>query len=208
MANLWRVTTLWAGTYVVGGGINQLYFAKAGGTAQQAATAVKTFWTAMAGYAVSGTTAEVQNSVEELNEPDGEILGLTAVTGGTTTFTGGSANISPATQGLVRLRTGVYDDGREIRGRIFLPAMMQSLGPTGFPASSLISGVGTAVAALIADTNSTLSVYRRYRKYRPQVGVKGEPWYLPEQQPRDGISAAVATGDLWSKWATLRSRRD
>jgi Flp pilus assembly protein TadG len=208
MTDMYRVTTKFTGPQINGGGIQQFYFDLGGGTAVQAAAAVKTFWAGFSGFLQTGNSIEVQAGVEQVVDTDGRIILIYATTGQTTATTGGSEPLSPATQGLIQWRTGVYSDSREIRGRTFIPAMMESLNTSGAPASSLVTAVNTLAAALIADANSILVTYRRERLARPQVGVPGDPWFLRQQAHRDGEFAPVTTGALWSKWATLRSRRD
>jgi hypothetical protein len=205
---MYRVTTLFSGTYVAGGGIQQFHFIEGGGTALQALAAAKAFWAACSGFLVAGTIGITQGTVETVDELTGQVTAVTAGTNGTTSFTGGSEAMAPQVQGLVQWRSGIFADGREIRGRTFLPAMMESLNTLGAPAESLVTAVGVAAAALIADANSGLCVWRRPRVERPQVGVPGDRWYLPAQSARVGTHAVVSSGAMWSKWATLRSRRD
>ena len=208
MVDMYRVTTLFTGPQIVGGGIQQFYLDTAGGSASQAAAAVKTFWSAHTGFLQTGNVIDVQAGVELVDDTDGRVTGIVSTTGQTSSTTGGSEALSPATQGLIQWRTGVFTDGREIRGRTFLPAMMESLNTTGAPAASLVTAVNTAAAALIADASSTLVVWQRPRKARPQVGMPGDPWFLKQQSQRVGSHANVSTGTMWAQWAVLRSRRD
>ena len=208
MPTMYRVTTIIGGPYVQGGGIQQFYFDLAGGTHVQAQTAVKTFWAAFAASVGSGTTFATNAAVEVILDTDGSIQGVSTGTAGTTTGTGGTEVLPMATQGLCQWRTGVFSGGREIRGRTNIPAMLESGSSAGVPTSATQTAIATAGAALIADANSTLVVYRRERPARPQVGNPGDPWYLPAQTHRDGEFAAAATCTASTKWAVLRGRRD
>jgi hypothetical protein len=208
MPTMYRVTTIMGGPYVQGGGIQQFYFDLAGGTAAQACTAAKTFWSAFAASVGSATTFATNAAVEVIQDTDGAIVGVSTTTAGTTTGTGGTEVLPMATQGLVQWRTGVYSDGREIRGRTNIPAMLEAGSSAGVPTSATQTAIAAAGAALIADANSSLVVYRRPRLARPQVGNPGDPWYLPAQTARDGEFAAVSTATASTKWAILRGRRD
>jgi hypothetical protein len=203
-----RVTTLIAGPTVNGGGVQTFYFANAVGTAAQLTAAVQSFWNYNPAIFYTGTTFAVQSEVESLNDANGQLTGVATGTAATVTGSGAAEALSPATQGLVRWRTGVVEDGREIRGRTFMPAMVAAQNDDGHPIAGCISAMTTAAGLLISDANSELIVWRRPRLARPQVGSPGDRYYLPAQSARDGSSATVTSGTGWDKWAVLRSRRD
>jgi len=208
MADMYRVTTLIGGAYVQGGGITQQYFDATGGTAAQAQTAVKNFWAQFASSVGSGTTFATNSAVETIDEVSGQITSVTSGTAGTTTGTGGTEVLPMATQGLLQLRTGVFSDGREIRGRIFIPAMLEGGSSAGVPTSSTQSAIAAAGAALIADANSVLVVYRRPRVATVALGNPGQVGYRPAKTERDGEFAVVTSAPAATKWAILRGRRD
>jgi hypothetical protein len=206
--SMWRVTTIIGGPYVQGGGIQQFYFDQAGGTAAQAQTAVKNFWNAFISSIGSGTTFAVNAAIESVSEPTGDILSVTAGTAGTTSCTGGTTVLPMQVQGLLQLRSGVYLDGREVRGRVNIPALISTANAGGVPTSSIQTTIAGAGAALIADSVSTVGIYRRERLARTQVGTKGSPGYLSEQTHRDGVFEPASSATASTKWATLRTRRD
>jgi hypothetical protein len=78
----------------------------------------------------------------------------------------------------------------------------------GVPTAGLKTVFTTASGNLIADPNSLLLVWSRPRKARPQVGVPGDPWYLPAQTQRDGSAHQVLSALQASKFGVLRGRRD
>jgi hypothetical protein len=207
MTLLYRVTTLITGTYVQGGGIQQFHF-RSGGTAAQKCAAVAAFWNYNPTIFATGTTFAVQQEIEVLEDTTGVID--TVVTGAASTIvgTGGTAALSPATQGLIRWRTGVYEDGKELRGRTFLPGMVEAGNDLGVPNSGTLSAIATMASGLVSEANTELAIWRRPRVARPQVGSPGDRWYLRAQSARPGSSAVVASSSAWDKWATLRSRRD
>jgi len=206
--DMWRVTTIIGGPYVQGGGIQQFLFDLAGGSAAQACTAVKTFWSAFASSVGSGTTFATNAAVEQVDAVDGRIILVTNTTAGTTTGTGGTEVLPMSSQGLLQLRSGVYDDRREIRGRVNIPAMLEAGNSAGQPTSATQTAIASAGAALIADANSVLVVWRRPRLARLELGSPGQPGYRAPLAAREGTFAPAVTATAATKWATLRSRRD
>jgi len=203
-----RVTTLISGTYVVGGGSTTHHFLQSAGTPAQMCAAVNSFWNYNSGVFHTSTSFQVQSDVVEFDDATGDIEAVVA--GSTHTIAGGASGeaLSPATQGLIRWRTGLYSDGREIRGRTFLPALTVASVDDGVVAATTLTVFNTMASNLVADSNTALAVWRRPRPSRPQVGQPGDRWYLPAQSAREGSSALVSSSSAWSKFATLRSRRD
>lgn len=208
MTDLYRVTTTITGTYVSGGGVTSHYFDTSTGTAAQCCAAVNGLWNYNAAIFASGTIFSIAADVDVIDDATGDLLSVGLGTSYSVTGTGTGEVSSPATQGLIRWRTGTVSDGREIRGRTFLPAVPVSQNDDGAPIAGYKSAVNTAAGLLISDANSAFAIWRRPRKARPQVGSPGDPWYLPAQSARDGDSAVVTSGTVWDKWAVMRSRRD
>ena len=182
----YRVRVNWSGAAITGPGLSTFYFDSGVGTAANAVTAVATFLGAVdnsiANTAIWGTETDVATI-----DGTGQITAITNV--GAQTGAGSEAGdrLSPATQGLVALRTGSIIDGREVQGRIFLPGMVESHnGSTGTPDSGIIGAVNTAAAALIADVNTTWVVWSRVNE----------------------VFVPITTATMNNKWAVLRSRRD
>ena len=184
---MYRVKTTFSGTPVAGGGVNFLYFSEEGGTAAQAQAAVKTFWQAVDDLMHTTVAYTVSGDVEYVSESTGEIFGI----GTTDAYTGNGAGtgdiLPPATQGLIRWRTGFYVSGREIRGRTFVPGMTEAINDaSGRPTSGAVTVLNNAASALVGNGTSELVVFSRTHL---QAGI-------------------VASGTAWSNWASLRSRRD
>jgi hypothetical protein len=203
-----RVTTLITGNLVSGGGINTMYFDAAGGGAGDAATAVGDFWGDFLTYLSDDVTFTVQPEVEEVNEVNGAVTGVVAVTGSATTGPSAAEWLPPAMQALVRFRTGEFVDGREIRGRVFIPGFVETINDNGAPAAALLTQLQTAANTLITDS-ADMVIWQRPREARGVIPPgPGHPNGLPAQDQRDGSFARVTTASVWSKWAILRSRRD
>lgn len=156
------------------------------GSAAQAVTAVGTFWgavDALMGNTVNWTT---QADVELVNAATGQVTGITTTTPATGTGALAGELAPLVSQGLVRWRTGVYVAGREVRGRTFIPGLHINSVDDGSVLAASVTTVNTAAAALIADANSALEIWSRVL----------------------GVSHDVASGSMWSEFASLRSRRD
>lgn len=193
---------------MVGGGTVATHFIAGSTTGAQATSAVFNFWNYNPAIFASGTVFSVSAEVEQFEDTTGALTGVLTGTASSVTASGTGEICSPATQGLIRWRTGVIEDGREIRGRTFLPAVPVSQVDDGHPATGYSSAATTMAQLLQADSSTVLAIWRRPRKARPQVGQPGDPWYLPSQSARAGSSAAVATYACWDKFAVLRGRRD
>lgn len=167
--------------------VNTLFFAESGGTAQDAANAVGDFWSnidAIQSNAISWTT---EADVVLVNEDTGLATGVTATT--PVSGAGGASDemLPVASQALIRLLTGVFNDGRQIRGRIFVPGLTETSNTTGGILSGTAGvGLSDAVTNLIGDADSELVVWSR-------SGLQAHP--------------AIA-GTVWNQFAVLRSRRD
>lgn len=185
MSDLYRITTEFTG--VAGAPyFNTLHFLASAGTPTQAANAVRTFWNALQGNLADTLRGQVQTEVVTIDSATGEPNHVDSITSSQIVYTASNTMLPRASQGLVRLRTGHFVGGREIRGRIFIPCLTEVANDIGVPSSTIISTVNTAAAALIADVNCDWLVYS----------------FLKKQ------AAAITSATMWSEWATLRTRRD
>lgn len=182
--SLWKVRTIWTGG--PGGQlVSTHYFDTAGGTATQAVTAVGAFWTALKSSIVDDLTYATDTAVFEIDEATGQPIGLQSVASSTAVCTQSGDPLPFMTQAVCQWRTGTFINGREIRGRTFIPGMSETNATNGVPVAGLQTTVNTAAAALIADANSTLQVYS-----------------LTHHNAQPAVS-----GTMWSQFGVLRSRR-
>lgn len=164
-----------------------MFFDQAAGlTAQDAADAVRAFWLTCADNMADDYTAQVELAVEDIDYTTGKPVGVTAVTASLVTGTQSADPLPWATQALVSWRTGTFVSGREIRGRTFIPGMVETLSSNGVPAGSIFTSINGAASTLASDTDSSLAIFSRKKH---AVGI-------------------VTSGSMWTKWAVLRSRRD
>ena len=187
--SLYRVRTIFTG--VEGAPfLSTFLFEQAGGTAQQAATAAGAFWTALAAGMHTSLAWTTEGAVAVINETNGNTESVSATTPVVGAGTAVSDRAPAATQGLVRWRTGIFTGGRELRGRTFLPGVPEDQGSQ-VPLAAYRTRADNAAAALIADVNTILAI--RSSKF-----------------DATGLSFAhpVVSGETWTQYAVLRSRRD
>lgn len=182
---MYRITTLFSGPLVQGGGINQLYFDQGGGTGADAHSAVVAFWGEVDGWMQGGLQYTVEGEIELVDNITGQVESVETTDAVSGVGSVGGDALPPANQALIRWRTGVFNGGREIRGRTFIPGIAMAASVSGVPTSELRNTLNTAAGNLIGDPDSELVVWSR-----------------------KGTFATVTSGSAWNKFATLRSRRD
>lgn len=184
-----KLKTTWSGA-VVGGGLTVSYFFVTSATptsAQAAIDLMRDFWTSLnpimsnaVSWAVSGIAQVIDVNTGLITS---EIAGTTR--SGTGTETGD--RLPAATQGLLRLDTPSFINGRRLRGHWNIPGPTETRNTNaGLPDSTYITTLQNAANTLNAAVDPTLDIYSR------------------THHVADGVSAATAV----SKWAVLRSRRD
>nr|CRY96212.1 hypothetical protein [uncultured prokaryote] len=125
---------------------------------------------------------------------DGELKEIDPATGDVTAVFGGDAFVVqmaktgeplPTTiQGLLRLRTGIYNAGKEIRGRMFFP---------GFTEDNSDSGVPSATARGFMEN------FYDFLSFDDVVPVVYSPTHR--------TFANIASVNAWTQWAYLSGRR-
>lgn len=163
------------------------YFIETGGSAQEAADAAHSFWTDVAPHTSDNLLYLVEPIVVIVDSTTGLPTGAVAVS--TTPISGGDANteLPRASQALIRWVTGIYVNGRQVRGRTFVPGLTENqllAGGQLNPAAQ--AALNAAAADFVADANSILCVY----------------------SPTNALAIATTGGSSWGEFAVLRSRRD
>lgn len=182
-----RVQVIWSGIPTVGGGLSTFMFNSSVGTPAQQVAAVAAFLAATEDRRAQGCSWVTGSDVATLNIGTGQLEGVTAVTQiiGVGSIAGDV--LPPATQGLLRLLTSVVVAGRLLRGRLFLPGTCEAdSGSTGQPSVTFRSDYDAAAAALLGDANTEWCVW----------------------SATHGVLANITAANTWTKYATLRSRRD
>ena len=184
---MYRVQTTISGLPVVGGGISRFHFAEAGGSAAAAHAAVVAFWNAAKVYVHTSVALRVEGQIFSVNEGSGQVTGFSTTDPVTLQGTGAGDLLPPATQALIRWRTGFYVGGREIRGRTFIPGQQRNgQAADGSVAATEVAGLNTAADALVGSSSAQFVVWSR----------------------ANALTVDAVDGDVWTKFAVLRGRRD
>lgn len=156
--------------------------------ADEAAGRVKAFWDAWAVYGVNDYTVQVQTEVFNINAANGQAVGVFEVSEAPTTGSSMADPVGRALQLLIRWNSGLFVQGRRVRGRTFIPGMQEGASDNvGRIQSTVVEAFETAASALAAEgTLTRLAVW----------------------SPTGGAALPVATATVWDEWAVLTSRRD
>ena len=183
---MWRVDTSTAG---LGGApfYTQMFFDDGVGVPSDVVDAVVAFWEALDTVIVNELTMTVEGVVAVVDETTGMITGVVS-TGSGAGVVGTSVGepAALATQGLIQWQTGDYVNGRQIRGKTFIPGVATSAVQAGKPTAGYQAALNTAANALIANASVVFGIYSRVNHTLRDVTV----------------------GSAWNDFAVLRSRRD
>lgn len=168
---------------------SNMYFTWVTGTEQDALDAVAAFWGAVdanMGLAVDWAT---EDDIAVIDDATGQITAIEVGSGGS--GTGGAAQdlLPLQTQGLIHLLTGSFLNGRQVRGRCFVPGLTENANDgSGLMLAATQTSIQTAIDALIAasSTPGPLRVFSR----------------------KNLTSLVVESATVPTKWSVLRSRRD
>jgi len=175
--------------------LSTMYFDPNFGT-QNAADAVRQFWADL-NTVIRGTfVAQVNPEVRTLNEVNGQLVAVSAVTTAPVTMTD-TGDILDLLQGMIRFFTDTVVDGRQVKGRIFIPGPTEAVNDaTGRPSPTAYLGtLTTAAGNLIGDPDSQLQVW-----HRPLFDADGN-------LIRDGSAHDVTGQQASTAWSYLRTRR-
>lgn len=154
--------------------------------ADQSVAAVQGFWDALDGLQANEVVGTIESLVSQINPVTGDLTGVWSTAGGS--WQGDSAGqlLPVGTAALVQYRTGTFANGREIRGKTFVPGFTEDTNtPTGTPGASTQAALVTAANVLIG-ADPSFCVYS-----------------LMNHQ-----AAIVTSATAWNKYAFLQSRRD
>lgn len=150
------------------------------------------FWAGLAGSVLSsGLTATQESTVVDIDASTGQAVGAFPVSGATVTGTNAGERLPPATQALLRLRSGLYLNGRELRGRWFIPGMVEADNAAGVVDSTARNDIVVAYTGALGEAENI------YGAFEIQI-------YSRTHMTQTGVSVV----DVWTQFAVLRSRRD
>lgn len=168
---------------------SNLYIDGDGEQSEAAVEAVGEFWDAVGTVIVSQVQWEVEGEVAQIDTVSGNITGITSVDSVESAGVAGFDPLPFATQALLRLRTGEYVGGREVRGRLNIPGLLEANNAGGRPDSNLRNLINDAADQYLLGgdgLNGALVVWSR----------------------KNGTAPFVSSASCWTEWAVLRSRRD
>jgi hypothetical protein len=179
-------------------GLSTFYFNGAGSAtaaqALEAAARVRAYFASLQPRMATVTTVQVQSQVDVLTAETGKLTTSFAVAAqALVTGTGGASQLPGATQGLLRLNTGVVIAGRRVEGKSFVPNPVPGDNTaSGTPSTTYQTGIATAGALLNTLITTALSSVTWHR-------------------PTGGIGGSIVLNTSFTcspKWSVLRSRRD
>lgn len=145
------------------------------------------FYAACALGMVDAATITGASTIEEIDPTTGSLVNAAPVTGYVIAGSGGVEVLPRSTQLLVRLVTGAFVGGRQVRGRWNIPYISVAQNTNGGqPETALKAGVDAAALVLMSSSTYSVEVY----------------------SPTNGASYPVETMTCSDEWAVLRSRRD
>lgn len=197
MALIGRIRTVWTGV-ATGPAYNSLYFTGItdSASAQTAINAVDAFWTGLAGVICTGGTAVIEGDVTILEDSTGEAQSVISATPGAVTSSASGDRLPPANQGLIRCPTPDFVGGRQVVGRVFVPAPSETDSTNGLPTTLYQNALATHANTLSGMAAPVWVIWSR-----PREATDTLPF-------RAGSSHAVLTCAGAPFWAVLRSRRD
>jgi len=131
-------------------------------------------------------TINISGDLEVVDPFTGQISSVVSVGGANQAGTGTGDALPTLVQGLLQLNTGTYLNGRQLKGHMYLPGMLESNNTVvGQPAAGYRGTVNTALATYIASSADP-AVYSRTHL----------------------AASSIQSASMSSQWSYLRSRRD
>src|SRR3990172_2320794 len=130
-------------------------------TANLEVAAVGAFWGTVDAAIEGGVSWTTGSEVLILDETDGDPLAVVSVTPATGSGGGSTEGAPTLLQGLMRWRTGSFVDGREVRGRWFVPGLAESVLVDGLLEGATQTTWNTAATTYIATAGISPVVWQR-----------------------------------------------
>jgi hypothetical protein len=156
-------------------------------TPQEMSDAFDTFLGNSASLIDDTLVCVISPEVRIIDSADGETQSVSTITTNTATFTGTGDPLPPFVQGVIRLQTGVFLSGRRLKGKIYIPGMLESNNTAaGLPSAGFVSGLETTWNTFLSTVGSDYVIY----------------------SPTHRAFGSVTGGAVGGEWSILRSRRD
>lgn len=168
-----------------GPALTTTYFRTSGSSPQGAADQMRAFWNFLAPTITAGAAIQIADEVLTIETATGNIIASDATTTAVVNSSGAGDALSRGTSGLLNLNTGVYFNGRQVRGKLYVPQPAEGANTLGLPSAAYKTALENAWAALIAVSGSGPAVYSP---------TAGDAWPISSVTPSN-------------YWARLRSRQ-
>jgi len=186
MADIAKVVVVWTG-FQGAPGYSVHYKVAAGIVTSN----LRTFYDAVKAYLPAGTSVQVPNQGDVINDANGEITGSWSSAANAVVTGPNSGPYAAGSGAVVRWTTGGIVLGRRVRGRTFLvPLLGSAFQGNGTIDTVPLATIIAAAAALVTAEAGNLLVW-----HRPIAGAGGD-------------SFPVTNSDCPDRSALLRSRRD
>lgn len=185
MTELTRIRTVFTGVAGTPWYSNH-YFEGGGGLASAYGASVGNFWDALGSIMHTSAAWEVETDAAIVESTTGLIVDIDSWAGESGAGDVVTEPLPWANQAVINWHTGVFLQGRELRGKTFVPALTQAVNNSGVLQGVAVTDILAAADGLIADSNSGFCVFSRTHFAESIVESAGVP----------------------TKIAVLRSRRD
>jgi len=167
--------------------LSTLYFDRLlGGNAQASADAAWAFWEHLLPQIANDVALAQDAFVTVLDPVGGEVTGVEPIEPNSGVGGASGDPLPWQTQSIVNWHTGSYTGGREVRGRTFVPAPVETYNETGVPDGTQILKLTEAAALMVGLGTGTMVLW----------------------SPKNGLFYPIVAADVPAKWMVLRSRRD
>lgn len=164
------------------------------------AAAWRTFLASLTAVLANGMTAQIQPELLEFDETTGTVTGAGTTTQAVVNFTAAGDQLPHANQGLVRWSTAGIVHNRRVRGRTFIPGVLEAHSDAnGNPNTVLTNPLGSGLAALLTTMSGRMRIWAQ-----PLDNATPDP----NNPNRPGSAHAITAQAVAPFFAVLRSRRD
>lgn len=182
-----RVEVIWSGLpgapYY-----SQLFFAHQAGAATAIAGNVRTFLNSQSTALCTPLTAQIQDEQTIIDVVTGKPVNVEISTHQAPVVYTGTGDPMPwSTQLLISLKTATFNNGRRLRGRLYIPGALENMSAAGEVMSAAQATFNTSAQALITSSNANGDWCVWSKRY--------QSW------------ANVASATCWNQWAVQRRRR-
>lgn len=182
-----RITHRWSGTAGLPG-ISTTYAQGELGDADTIVDAWIDFWDALSDLIANNFTVTMGGAVDRIDPVTGNIIEVGSATVRSVVGSSVGQFLPLASQGVLEFLTGVFVGGRQVRGKMFVPGIVEDQNEEGVPTSGCI----TAFEDALNDVN----------------GIDGMNGAWVVWSRANAQTQFVTSSFMWSKWGVLRSRRD